>query len=513
MSHRFRPSTHDQLYLLPPALNDWVDDDHVIYFIADVVRQMDICEIEATYLDKDPRGTVPYDPRMMLALLIYSYSRGVTSSRKIEQATWEDVATRVLVCDQHPDHTRIAEFRRRHAAAFSQVFAEVLGVCARVGLVKLGRVALDGTKVRADASKHKAMSYGRMKQAEKRLQREIKALLAQAEVKDRAEDREFGPDRRGDELPEELRRRETRLEVIRQAKAELEAAAAAGRAEQLEGRADQRESQLDDDDDEPPTSQRKLSRQERRRLERLARKSRKAAERARRKADERAAASSRQLLPQASEPGELTLHRPRFDRYGDPTETSQWNFTDPDSRITQMSDGSFHQAYNAQAMVTDDQIIVATDLSNQSPDVQQLIPMLQQTHANCGELPEVVVADNGYFAARNAAWCEQLGVDAYISVGRKRWEESPPQATQDHEAVCAMHARLSTDAGREHYRRRKTMPEPVFGQVKDAMGFRCFRLRGLNKVRGEWNLVAAVHNLLKVWRAGYRLGQPRPNMT
>ncbi len=512
MAHHFRPWTHDQLYLLPPALNDWVDDDHVIHFVADVLREIDISAIEATYLDKDPRGTVPYHPRMLLALLVYSYSRGVTSSRKIEMATWEDVATRVLVGDQHPDHSRIAEFRRRHIDSFRQVFAEVLVLCSRAGLVKLGRVALDGTKLQADASKHKAMSYGRMKQTEKRLEREIAALLAEAEATDRAEDRQYGQGRGGDELPEELRRRATRLARIRQAKADLEAAAAAGRAEQLERRADGREAELlkDDEreDDEPPRTRPKLSRQARRRLERLAKKSRREADNARRKAQDRSEKSTRKLLPQACDSADLVLHRPRFDRHGDPTETSQWNFTDADSRIAKMGNGSFAQAYNAQAVATDGQLVVATDVSNAPPDSQQLPPMLVQTAENCGALPEVAVADTGYFSEANVNWCAAHGVDAYISVGRKRWQAVPPEAGSDRAAVVNMHGKLTTDVGREHYRRRKMIVEPVFGQIKEAMGFRRFRLRGLRKVRGEWNLVTTAHNILKAYRSGYRVGCP-----
>jgi len=502
MAHRFRPWTTAQLYLLPPALNDWVDDDHLIHFVADVVRSLDISAVEATYLDKDPRGAVPYDPRMLLALLVYSYCRGVTSSRKIESATWEDVATRVLVGDQHPDHTVISEFRRTHIDAFRSLFVEVLRMCARSGLVKVGRVALDGTKVRANASKHKAMSYGRMKKTERRLRSEIDALIAEAEALDREEDGLYGKDRRGDELPEELRRRETRLARIQQAKAELEAEAAAARAEQLESRAAAREEAVEDDDDLPPGDGRKLSRQERRRLERLAKKSRKAAEKARAKAGRSSDASRSSVLPQASEPTDLILNRTKFDRHGDPTEKAQRNFTDPDSRIMVVGSGAFEQAYNCQAMVTDEQIIVATDVSNQAPDTQQMVPMLRQTEANCGAKPDVFLADNGYFSGANVEYCERGGVDAYISVGRKRWEDSPPQEGVDRPPLVRMYDRLRTEPGRAHYARRKVMPEPVFGQIKHPMGFDRFSLRGLQKVRGEWSLVALCHNLLKLYRAG-----------
>jgi len=502
MAHRFRPWTTAQLYLLPPALNDWVDDDHLIHFVADVVRTLDMSEIEATYLDKDPRGAVPYDPRMLLALLVYSYCRGVTSSRKIESATWEDVATRVLVGDQHPDHTVVSEFRRKHLDSFRSLFVEVLRMCARSGLVKVGRVALDGTKVRANASKHKAMSYGRMKKTERRLKKEVAALLAEAEALDREEDRLYGKERRGDELPEELRRRETRLARIQQAKAELEAEAAAARAEQLESRAEAREDAIDEDDDLPPDAGKKLSRQERRRLERLAQKSRKAAEKARNKANQSSETSRRSVLPQASEPTDLVRHRTKFDRHGDPTEKAQRNFTDPDSRIMVMGSGAFEQAYNCQAMVTDEQIIVATDVSNQAPDTQQMVPMLLQTEKNCGALPDVFLADNGYFSGANVEYCEAAGIDAYISVGRKRWEESRPREGVDRPPLVRMYDRLQTEAGREHYARRKVMPEPVFGQIKHPMGFDRFSLRGLRKVRGEWNLVATCHNLLKLYRAG-----------
>jgi len=343
------------------------------------------------------------------------------------------VATRVLVGDQHPDHTVISEFRRT--------------------------------------------------QAERRLQKEIDALLAEAEAADRAEDRLYGKDRRGDELPEELRRRETRLERIRQAKAELEAEAAAARAEQLEARAEGREDAIDEDDDLPPTDGRKLSRQERRRLERLAKKSRKAAEKARAKADRSSDVSRRTVLPQGAAPTDLVLHRTKFDRHGDPTEKAQRNFTDPDSRIMVMGGGAFEQAYNCQAMVTDEQIIVATDVSNQAPDTQQMVPMLLQTEANCGALPDVFLADNGYFSGANVEYCEAAGVEAYISVGRKRWEDSPPQESVDRPPLVRMYDRLRTVSGREHYARREVMPEPVFGQIKHPMGFAPFSLRGLRKVR------------------------------
>lgn len=479
------------MYLLPPALQEWVSKDHVIYLVMDVVRELDLSDLEATYRDKDPRGAVPYDPRMLLSLLIYGYCTGTTSSRKLEAATWSDVATRLLVADQHPDHTVISEFRRKHRGLFRRVFAQVLVMCGRSGLVKLGRVSLDGTKVRADASKHKAMSYDRMLRKEKELRAEIDALVAEADAVDAAEDALYGKDRRGDELPDELIRRETRLKKIREVKAALEAEAAAGRAEQLERRADGREEQLE-------AAEPKLSRQERRKLERLAKKTRAQAEKARRKAKSAAEATDDKPIEQASSKRELIRHRPPFDRHGDPHPRAQRNFTDPDSRIMVDGRGAYEQSYNCQAMVTNEQIIIATDVSNQAPDVQQMIPMLEQTRESVGALPDVFVADNGYFSADNAQWCRDEGIDAYISVGKKRWEDDPGAAP---EAVQTMRAKLETPTGAAHYARRKVIPEPVFGQIKEAQGIRRFRLRGLGKVSDEWQLITACHNLLKLYRA------------
>lgn len=479
------------MYLLPPALQEWVSEDHVIYLVMDVVRELDLTDLEAAYKDKDPRGAVPYDPRMLLSLLIYGYCTGTTSSRKLESATWSDVATRLLVADQHPDHTVISEFRRKHRGLFRRVFEQVLVLCGRSGLVKLGRVSLDGTKVRADASKHKAMSYDRMQRKEKELRAEIDALVAEADAVDAAEDAQYGKDRRGDELPDELIRRESRLKKIREVKAALEAEAAAGRAEQLEQRSEDRDEQLE-------RAEPSMSRQERRKLERLAKKTQKQAEKARRKAQSAAESTDSKPAEQASSKCGLIRNRPPFDRHGDPHGRAQRNFTDPDSRIMVDGRGAYEQSYNAQAVVTDEQIIIATDVSNQAPDVQQMVPMLEQTRENLGELPDVFLADNGYFSADNVGWCEDQGIDAYISIGKKRWESEPGAGS---EVVRAMRAKLETPEGAAHYARRKVIPEPVFGQIKECQGIRRFRLRGLEKVRDEWQLITAAHNLLKLHRA------------
>ena len=483
----YRPWIPGQSFLLPPNPMDWLPEGHLAYFILDLVKELDLSAIESKIQAKDARGTRPYSPSMMVALLIYGYCLGIRSSRKIERATYEDVAFRVLAGGGHPDHTRISEFRRTHLKAFKALFKQVLQLCQKAGLVKLGRVAIDGTKVQANASKHKAMSYERMQELEKRLEQEIDELLAQAERVDAEEDARFGPGQREQDLPEELQRRQTRLERIRQAKAELEAEARQSRAAKLREQARRaREAAQQTEDGQWRKFHETRARNRAHQAKQLD------------ESDGDDAASS--------DPGELPLHRVRTRRDGIPHPKAQWNFTDPDSRLMERA-GTFLQAYNCQAAVDGSgQIIVAEDVTNQCPDNGNLDPMIQQVEANCGEVPDKASADAGYWRPDVAEACSQLGTEVYVATERRRhWdrddtvtEGEPPEGADAREA---MRWKLRTEEGREVYAERKTIVEPVFGQIKEVRGFRRFLLRGLEKAAGEWSLMCATHNLLKLFRS------------
>lgn len=526
----YRSWAPEQPYLFPPSPLDWLPEGHLVFFLMDVLGGLDLSEIEAAIQAKDGRGTQPYHPRMMVGLLLYGYCVGIASSRRLERASVEDVAFRVLCAGNNPDHTVISEFRRKHLHALRGLFVQMLRLCQAAGLVKLGHVALDGTKVRANASKHKAMSRGRMLKSESQLQREIESLLARAEQIDREEDERFGKDKRGDELPEELRRREGRLEKIREAKARLEAEAARARAAELAERAKQAKKKAERAE--------KLDRtRAERRAKRAAARASKGAEKAlecsqrwvamaqehvhaagdrhqRSRAEERltsARCEQEKAARLASDPTtgrnplELPEHRVEADKHGDPRDRSQMNFTDPDSRI--MKSGSdFMQAYNCQAAVdAEHQIIVGQAVGNQAPDQEHLQPLLEQVVAHCGAAPAIFTAYAGYYSEANAFYCEKLETDAYISTARhKHGNGPPPTETLDAEPAGArarMQRKLQSEPGRRHYARRKAIVEAPFGQIKQGRGFRQFLLRGTEKVRAEWALVCAGHNLLKLFRA------------
>jgi transposase len=496
MSKTYRPWTPEQDWLLPPSPSEWLPDDHLVYFVLDVVGALDLSAIERRYQEKDPRGEKPHDPRMMTALLLYAYCVGLPSSRRIERATFEDVAFRVLTGDQHPDHTRISEFRRQNLAELKALFVQVLRLCRKAGLVKLGHVALDGTKLKANASKHKAMSYDRMKKAEEELAAQVEAMLARAEAADTTEDEQYGPGRRGDELPEELRRRQSRLKRIRQAKKELEAEAAASTARKRRQTAAQARDAAS-----------KASAEERAKAEQRAQKAEaeasEAEQQARRKAKEAGLPEPTFTEPDA---GDMPGHQVQADAEGQPKPKAQRNFTDPDSRI--MKRGTdFLQGYNAQAAVDDaHQIIIAEGVSNQPPDAEHLEPMLERIRSNCEALPKRFSSDAGYWSEANAEACAALGVDAHIATEKLKHGELPPavrgRPPKDLDAKGRMRRKLRTKKGRAIYARRKAIVEPVFGQIKAVRGFRQFLLRGLEKVRGEWSLICTTHNLLKLYRAG-----------
>lgn len=451
----FKPYDMDQPYLLPPDLRLWLPEGHLALFVSDVVDALDISSILEACERGDGRGYPPYHPVMMVKLLVYGYCTGKTSSRKLEKATWEDVACRVLAGNQQPDHDSIADFRRRHLKALAGLFVQVLKLCQEAGLVKLGHVSVDGTKVKANASRHKAMSYQRMTETEARLVREVEALLAEAEAADKAEDAAYGRGTRGDELPDELKRRESRLKKIREAKAALEAEAKAkARAQAEEAR------------------------------QRLAERDRQEAETGRKIGG---------LPPRVPDPEKAT-----------PDPKSQKNFTDPESKIT--LDGatkSFQQSYNAQIAVDEHSpVIVAAGVTQDAVDNAQLAPMLMAVRTHLGRLPEVATADNGYFNPAALTDPQLAAVDLYVATGRERKAPRAPTGATG-TVVQRMRDKLATENGKAIYKRRKCIPEPVFGQIKEARGFRRFSFRGLVNVTAEWTIVALTHNLLKLFSSGW----------
>lgn len=449
MDKTFRAFDPDQGLLLPPSLDDWLPAVHLARFIAELVDEhLDLSRIRAAYTEG--RGGPPYDPRLMVRILLYGYTIGVRSSRVIETKCVDDVPFRWLAAGAAPDYRAIARFRKRHMSALGHLFVQALALCQAAGMVSLGRVALDGTKVRANASKRKAMSYARMSEKEKVLAAEVSALLAEAERVDKAEDNKFGKNRRGDELPEELRRRQTRLAKIREAKAALEDEARRSASEQAHQRA------TDRGDDEDTA------------------------------AGKGAAAA------------EKAIAQPKAQR----------NFTDPDSKIMLTGDGAFHQCYNAQAVVdADHQVIVATDMNTNAADVGNLIPMTEQTVTNTGAAPGQLLADAGYCSADNLAaavdYAGEHGIEFFIATGRRRRDDPAPVAPRGRIPNSAtekqrMARKLMTKQGHKIYARRKAIVEPVFGQMHTLQNAKHLLLRGLDAARSEWRLLAACHNLRKL---------------
>jgi transposase len=461
MGKSFRADELDQSLLFPPSLHDWLPDNHLARFLADVVNALDLDAIYLSYNEKDGRGMSAYAPAMMVRVLLYGYATGVYSSRKIQAKTYDDVAFRFLSADEHPDHSTLAEFRKRHLHALAGLFTQALQLCAKAGLVKLGHVAIDGTKIKANASKHKAMSYGRMSETEQRLKQEVEALLKQAEQTDAAEDELYGKDKRGDELPDELSRRESRLKKIQQAKAELE--------KEAEEKAAQQRAE----------AEAKLA--------------------ARKEKEEKTGKKQRGRAPQI----------PALEQ-AQPDARAQRNFTDPESRIMPdgANKGSFLQGYNAQAAVdATAQVIVAAEITQQANDSRQLLPMLEQVAANMGRKPDAVSADAGYWSEANATHETVAGIDLHIATGRMKHDQTmttasgpPPESATPKQA---MQHKLRTEAGHAVYKMRKAIVEPVFGQIKEQRGFRRFSFRGLDKVSAEWKLVCATANLLKLFRYGW----------
>lgn len=479
----FKPYDMDQPYLLPLDLRSWLPEGHLAVFVSDVVEALDLSEILQTYRRIDRRGNLGYHPVMMVKLLVYGYCTGKTSSRKLEKATWDEVPYRVLSGNQQPDHDSIAAFRQRHLKALARLFIQVLRMCQQAGLVKLGHVAVDGSKMKANASKHKAMSYDRMVKTEEELAKEVEALFKEAERIDAEEDALYGKGKRGDELPDELRRRESRLKKIREAKAALEAEAKA----QAQAKADQALRRIEERERQEAETGKKIG-----------------------------------GTPPCIPDPEKAIPEPK----------AQKNFTDPESRI--MLDGatkSFQQSYNVQVAVDSTaQIIVGTAVTQEVNDKKQLVPVLKTVRENLGQLPDNTSADNGYFSAEAITNPELAGTNLHISAGREKasdaltqrpdggpptpLEEGPASETLAEAADTIgdssppsvqqqMREKLQSPQGKAIYKMRKAIVEPVFGQIKQALGFRQFLLRGLIKVTAEWDLIALSHNLLKLFRSGW----------
>jgi len=430
MPTTFRPYQPDQSLLLPQNLREWLPEGHLAEHVSDLVEGLDLSAFYRPY-EGDGRRKAPYEPRMMLKVLVYGYATGVFSSRKLARKLEEDVAFRVLGAGNFPSHRTICEFRRRHLSDFRRLFVEVVRLAGELGLANLGRLSVDGTKVRANASKRKAMSYGRMREEERRLEGEIEALVERARSTDEAEDERFGEDVRGDELPAELRRREDRLAAIRAAKGRLEA-------------------------------------------------------RAREADDARGRKPGQDRNPRGG--------RPYSRAYGEPAEDAQDNFTDPESRIMNTSQEGYQQCYNAQVAVEgESQLVVATGVTESASDQGHLVKLLDEVEESQGVRPEQVLADTGYCNERDLTELEERGVEGFVALGRpdrKQVAEHPERCP----AKVRMARRLSTEAGREAYAARKWLSEAPNGWIKEAMGFRRFSVRGLKKVRGEWDLVCLALN-------------------
>jgi transposase len=447
VSAKFIDYDQSTLFLLPPSLQDWLPEDHLARFVVEIVDQLDLSSLKAAYAG---RGSQPYNPEMLLALLFYGYATGVFSSRKLERSTYDSVAFRFIAANTHPDHDTIAVFRKRFLRELKDLFVQILLIAGQAGVLKLGTVSLDGTKVKANASKHKALSYAHAGKLEEQLKAEVAELLRQAEAADQAD----LPD--GMSIPEELSRRTERLKAIADAKAEIERRAAERFAQEREAY------------------------------------DKKLAERAEK--ERQTGKKSRGRKPEPPEPGVQGK--------------DQVNLTDEESRIMKKSGGSFEQAYNAQAGVDiESMMIVASHVTQQTNDKREVEPAL----ANLAALPEelgtvdAIITDNGFYSEANVGACEKNNITPYLAFGRDQHnqplmdrflEPLPPPDNAD--AVIRMKHRLRTQAGKKLYAKRKSTVEPVFGIIKAVMGFRQFFLRGFDSVQGEWDLVCIAWNLKRM---------------
>ncbi len=445
MSRDFREVDRETAWLLPPSVQDWLPEDHLARFVVEIVDSLDLGRLTSAYGHGGKRA---YHPGMLLALLFYGYATGVFSSRKLEQATWDSVAFRYVAANSHPDHDTIAAFRKRFVGELGDLFVQILMIARSMGFLKLGAVSLDGTKVQANASRHKALSWEYANRLETQLQAEVEQLMAMAEAADAEAAGEV-------DVPGELKRREDRLAAIRAAKAEMEARAAARHAEEE-----------------------KIWRE-------------KMAARAAR--EEQTGRRSGGKPPSRPQPG--------------PGAKDQVNLTDPESRIMKTADG-FEQAYNAQAVVDNgSHLIVAAHVSNAVNDKRQIAPALEHLEATAPAvgMPGAVLADTGYHSAANLALCEDHDLVPFIAEGRQAHNQplatrlaEPPALPSGADAVARARHRMTTREGKAIYARRKATVETIFGIIKEVMGFRRFHLRGLHAAGGEWTLVSLAWNLKRM---------------
>jgi transposase len=445
----FRPINRDTGFLLPPSVDEWLPQRHLARFVVEVIDGLDVSELVKEYRGS---GSAPYHPAMLLGLLVYGYATKVFSSRAIERATHDSVAFRFIAGNEHPDHNTIAAFRKRFLPQIKALFVEVLRLASTMGMLKMGTVALDGTKVHANASRHSALSYGHAKKIEKQLKREVKQLLRLA---DRA-DAEDIPD--GMSIPEELERRELRLAAIAAAKVKIEA-----RAEE--------------------------------RLERD-------------QAEYNSKLSAR--AEQEKRTGKKTRGPPPSPPTGSVRDKDQVNLTDEESRIMKVAGGGFDQCYNAQAVVaTGSLLIVATEVTQAVTDIEQLVPMIEKIKALPQELGRAkrILADAGYLSQSNVEHCTRAKIEPLIAMGRsghhgswkQRFRAAPRSVPDSATPLQKMAHRLKTPRGRKLYAPRKQTPEPVFGIIKSVMGYRQCLLRGLENVKGEWNLVTMSWNIKRMF--------------
>ena len=443
---RFRTCSLDQPLLLAPSLQDWLPEKHLARFIAGVVAELDLSELLGEYARKDGRGAIGYHPEMMVRILLYGYAVGVRSSRGIEKATYEDVAFRYLSADQHPDHDSIAEFRKVHLEMLSGLFFQALKLCQKAGLVKLGQVALDGTKLAANASRHKSRNYKRLSEKEAALVAEVERLLEEAARVDEQEDNLYGKGQRGDEMPDALATAQQQLEKIQAAKRELE-----------------------------------------------------------QEAKQRAEQAEREKAEQNGKPKD-GAQRMRWSRAktGLPGEQSKGNLTDPESGL--MVDGAtkaFVQGYNAQVVAAGvPQIIVAQTVISEPTDRQQLKPMLELLEQTLGAIPELTTADAGYWNESSIVEQQSKGWELLIPPDRGPDRVTGKLAANAPQGPAAqqMRQRLQDAETKKLYQKRAGMVEPVFGMIKETLGYRRFLLRGLQKVKGEWAIICTAFNLLKLYR-------------
>lgn len=439
-------------YFLPQCMEDWLPEDHLARFTVEIVEKLDLSSLRASYAG---RGSMPYDPGMLLALLFYGYATGVRSSRKIEAATYDSIAFRYISANSHPDHDTIANFRLTFLKQIQDYFVRILEVAREMGLSKVGSVSLDGTKVKANASKHRAMSYAHAKKIREQLEDEVKELLRMSEEADRSEKRA------AIDIPGELKRREKRLDLIEEAMREIERRA-----------------------------------EEQYRIEKEEYDAKMAAREEREKATGKKSGGRRPAEPESG-----------------PADKDQVNFTDAESRIMPVSGGGFEQAYNAQAAVDNDsRLIVAVDLVSSPVDKRALLPLLETMRRNPEGLstPESVLADAGYCSRANADYCEERGIEPLISIGREQHnlplvercggdvETSSNGGPIADDSMERMKARLRTREGRAEYGKRKSVVEPVFGIIKEVLKFRQFLLRGMEKAKGEWTLACMAYNLKRL---------------